>query len=202
MLAGYGDSSIGGRKHKNSLTYETNSEIDAIRNAISVPNFFFMRIGQRQYPATVICGSILPKQPLALRSRVPCHTGNIHLGQRQYPVTALCGKKKLPKTAYGAVSVSNNAVNTGDSQLAIPVMSFHTPGAKTVKGGSSSKNGWQVGRFIHVPSKRIGVGHRGAVKSARAGLREQEARRTGTHRAERRPVVRTKRSGKQLLASN
>ena len=40
------------------------------------------------------------------------------------------------------------------------------------------------------------------VKSTRAGLREQEVRRTGMPRAERRPVVQAKRSGEQLLASN
>ena len=40
------------------------------------------------------------------------------------------------------------------------------------------------------------------VKSAKAGLREQEARRTEIPRAERRPVVQAKRSGEQLLASN
>jgi len=41
-----------------------------------------------------------------------------------------------------------------------------------------------------------------AAKSARAGLREQEARRTERPRAERRPVVQAKRSGEQHLASN
>jgi hypothetical protein len=41
-----------------------------------------------------------------------------------------------------------------------------------------------------------------AIKSARAGLREQEVRRTGISRAERRPVVQAKRSGGKLLASN
>jgi hypothetical protein len=40
------------------------------------------------------------------------------------------------------------------------------------------------------------------VKSAKAGLREQEARRTEIPYAERRPVVQAKRSGEQLLASN
>jgi len=40
------------------------------------------------------------------------------------------------------------------------------------------------------------------VKSAKAGLREQEVRRTEMLRAERRPVVQAKRSGEQLLASN
>jgi hypothetical protein len=40
------------------------------------------------------------------------------------------------------------------------------------------------------------------VESAKAGLREQEARRTEIPRAERRPVVQAKRSGEQLLASN
>ena len=40
------------------------------------------------------------------------------------------------------------------------------------------------------------------VKSAKAGLREQETRRTEIPRAERRPVVQAKRSGEQLLASN
>jgi hypothetical protein len=40
------------------------------------------------------------------------------------------------------------------------------------------------------------------VKSAKAGLREQEVRRTEIPRAERRPVVQAKRSGEQLLASN
>jgi hypothetical protein len=40
------------------------------------------------------------------------------------------------------------------------------------------------------------------VKSAKAGLREQEVGRTGMPRAERRLVVQAKRSGEQLLASN
>ena len=40
------------------------------------------------------------------------------------------------------------------------------------------------------------------VKSAKAGLREQEVRRTGIPRAERRPAVQAKRSGEQLLASS
>jgi hypothetical protein len=42
---------------------------------------------------------------------------------------------------------------------------------------------------------------RSAVKSAKAGLREQEASCTRIPRAERRPVVQAKRSGVQLLAS-
>jgi hypothetical protein len=40
------------------------------------------------------------------------------------------------------------------------------------------------------------------VKSAKAELREQEARRKEIPHAERRPVVQAKRSGEQLLASN
>jgi hypothetical protein len=40
------------------------------------------------------------------------------------------------------------------------------------------------------------------VKSAKAGLREQEVGRTEIPRAERRPVVQAKRSSEQLLASN
>jgi hypothetical protein len=41
-----------------------------------------------------------------------------------------------------------------------------------------------------------------AVKSARARLREIEARRTGIPHAERRLFVRAKRCGELLLASN
>ena len=50
----------------------------------------------------------------------------------------------------------------------------------------------------------VGVGSRCslAVKSARAGLREQEDINTGIPCAERLPVVQAKQSGEQLLASN
>ena len=51
--------------------------------------------------------------------------------------------------------------------------------------------------FFSFPLARAAV-----VKSAKAGLREQEARRTEIPHAERRPVVQAKRSGEQLLASN
>jgi hypothetical protein len=47
-----------------------------------------------------------------------------------------------------------------------------------------------------------GAGRRSVVKSAKAGLREQEVRRTEIPRAERRLAVQAKRSGEKLLASN